>query len=240
MNTETSGFVPLAWTLTSSTGRSKTNITNNVFKGLKESRPYVLNPKYTTPTSLPLYFYFGYQLMQGPNSKQKAEKWGHVCIFDIRWIYKHLIIYRSFTQVTCFLYLIKFETISSTLWCSLIYMCKLIGYYFKSVSFLCFVFCNLNADSSTGGIKSKPVWLCESFDWSRDWSTDDWFTRTLWTGMLFIIFGSLFFFYLRNITCVQLFDLQTVSCQKCEFNKTDCLLMQWILKVCFQDCYKTD
>lgn len=49
-----------------------------------------------------------------------------------------------------------------------------------------------------------------------------------------------FFLYLRYITCVQLFDLQTVSCQKCEFNKTDCLHMQWILKVCFQDCYKTD
>lgn len=82
-NTETSGFVPLAWTLASSTGRSKSNIMNNVFIGLMESRPYVLNPKYSTPTSLPLYFYFGYQLMQGPNSKHKIEKWGHVRIFEI-------------------------------------------------------------------------------------------------------------------------------------------------------------
>lgn len=30
----------------------------------KESRAYVLNPKYASPTSLPLYFYFGYQLLQ--------------------------------------------------------------------------------------------------------------------------------------------------------------------------------
>lgn len=30
----------------------------------KEFRPYVLNPKYSCPTSLPLYFYFGYQLLQ--------------------------------------------------------------------------------------------------------------------------------------------------------------------------------
>lgn len=32
-----------------------------------ESRPYVLNPKYSTPTSLPLYFYFGYQILQESN-----------------------------------------------------------------------------------------------------------------------------------------------------------------------------
>lgn len=33
---------PLTWTLASS--RSKSNIKNNVFEGLKESWPYVLNP----------------------------------------------------------------------------------------------------------------------------------------------------------------------------------------------------
>ncbi|XP_052693613.1 transient receptor potential cation channel subfamily M member-like 2 [Crassostrea angulata] len=38
---------------------------NQILGGFKEgSRPYVLNPKYSTPTSLPLYFYFGYQLLQ--------------------------------------------------------------------------------------------------------------------------------------------------------------------------------
>lgn len=29
-----------------------------------KSRPHVLNPKFSTPTSLPLYFYFVYQLLQ--------------------------------------------------------------------------------------------------------------------------------------------------------------------------------
>lgn len=37
----------------------------------RESRPYVLNPKYSTPTSLPLYFYFVYQLLQ--ESKRLEE-----------------------------------------------------------------------------------------------------------------------------------------------------------------------
>lgn len=30
----------------------------------KQSKPCVINPKYSKPTSLPLYFYFGYQLLQ--------------------------------------------------------------------------------------------------------------------------------------------------------------------------------
>ena len=38
----------------------------------KESRPYVLNPKYTSPSSLPLYFYFGYQLLQETNEMKKS------------------------------------------------------------------------------------------------------------------------------------------------------------------------
>lgn len=33
----------------------------------RKSRPYVLNPKFSTPTSLPLYFYFVYQLLQESN-----------------------------------------------------------------------------------------------------------------------------------------------------------------------------
>lgn len=40
-------------------------LTNQSLKGYeKDFRPYVLNPKYSCPTSLPLYFYFGYQLLQ--------------------------------------------------------------------------------------------------------------------------------------------------------------------------------
>lgn len=33
-----------------------------------KSRTHVLNPKYSTPTSLPLYFYYVYQLLQESNS----------------------------------------------------------------------------------------------------------------------------------------------------------------------------
>lgn len=40
-----------------------------------ESRPYVLNPKYSTPTSLPLYFYFVYQLLQ---ETERLEECGPV------------------------------------------------------------------------------------------------------------------------------------------------------------------
>lgn len=47
-------------------------ILNENVKGLKwKSRPYVLNPKFSTPTSLPLYFYFVYQLLQ--ESKRLEE-----------------------------------------------------------------------------------------------------------------------------------------------------------------------
>lgn len=38
-----------------------------LFDEFKESRPFILNPKYSTPTSLPLYFFFGYQLLQESN-----------------------------------------------------------------------------------------------------------------------------------------------------------------------------
>lgn len=45
--------------------RPEDEIIEQILKGFKkESKPYVLNPKYSTPTSLPLYFYFGYQLFQ--------------------------------------------------------------------------------------------------------------------------------------------------------------------------------
>jgi hypothetical protein len=41
----------------------------------KGSRAYVLNPKYASPTSLPLYFYFGYQFLQ---ESKLLKKSGHV------------------------------------------------------------------------------------------------------------------------------------------------------------------
>lgn len=45
--------------------RPEEEIIEQILEGFKkESKPYMLNPKYSTPTSLPLYFYFGYQLFQ--------------------------------------------------------------------------------------------------------------------------------------------------------------------------------
>lgn len=49
---------------------------NTLVKGFKfGSRPYVFNPKYCTSTTLPLYFYFGYQIWQ---TSQRNEKCGQV------------------------------------------------------------------------------------------------------------------------------------------------------------------
>lgn len=45
----------------------------------KDFRPYVLNPKYSCPTSLPLYFYFGYQLVQ---EKQQMKECGPVLLLE--------------------------------------------------------------------------------------------------------------------------------------------------------------
>ena len=66
----------------------------------KESRPYVLKPKYTSPSSLPLYFYFGYQLLQ---EQAAMEKSGHVSDEQIT-----QVIYPPKNQMWCFtLYLSK-------------------------------------------------------------------------------------------------------------------------------------
>nr|XP_034320576.1 transient receptor potential cation channel subfamily M member-like 2 isoform X2 [Crassostrea gigas] len=45
----------------------------------RESRPYVLNPKYSTPTSLPLYFYFVYQLLQ---ESKRLEECGPILLLE--------------------------------------------------------------------------------------------------------------------------------------------------------------
>ncbi|XP_056002354.1 transient receptor potential cation channel subfamily M member 2-like isoform X2 [Ostrea edulis] len=45
----------------------------------KESRSYVLSPKYASPTSLPLYFYFGYQLLQ---ELKLLPKSGHILLLE--------------------------------------------------------------------------------------------------------------------------------------------------------------
>lgn len=59
---------------------------NQILGGFKEgSRPYVLNPKYSTPTSLPLYFYFGYQLLQ---ESGHMEECGPVRNVSLSWLFK--------------------------------------------------------------------------------------------------------------------------------------------------------
>ena len=42
----------------------------------KQPRRNVLNPSFTSPTSLPLYFYIGYQLLEKSSQWQEC---GHVC-----------------------------------------------------------------------------------------------------------------------------------------------------------------
>lgn len=55
-------------------------LTNQSLKGYeKDFRPYVLNPKYSCPTSLPLYFYFGYQLLQ---EKKQMKDCGPVLLLE--------------------------------------------------------------------------------------------------------------------------------------------------------------
>lgn len=54
---------------------------NEPLEGFNKVRQYVFDPKYSTPTSLPLSFFFGYQVLH------ESEKWdqggdGHVRIFD--------------------------------------------------------------------------------------------------------------------------------------------------------------
>lgn len=56
----------------------------------KKSRPYVLSPKYSTPTSLPLYFYFGYQLLQ---ESELMKKCGHVRSYNFGYAFLTLTFY---------------------------------------------------------------------------------------------------------------------------------------------------
>lgn len=53
-------------------GKSSSSLEGQTIKELlgrykNEQRPDVLNPNFTSPTSLPLYFYFGYQILQETN-----------------------------------------------------------------------------------------------------------------------------------------------------------------------------
>ncbi|XP_062596063.1 transient receptor potential cation channel subfamily M member-like 2 [Saccostrea cucullata] len=60
--------------------RPEENILNQLLGEYKEeSRVYVLNPKYTSPASLPLYFYFGFQLLQESGFFKQS---GHILLFE--------------------------------------------------------------------------------------------------------------------------------------------------------------
>ncbi|XP_078329891.1 transient receptor potential cation channel subfamily M member 2-like [Crassostrea virginica] len=60
--------------------RPEVRAINQLLEGYKdESRSYVLNPKYTSPASLPLYFYFGYQLLH-ESKHMKAS--GHILLLE--------------------------------------------------------------------------------------------------------------------------------------------------------------
>lgn len=81
VNENTNKGSSLAWKLLRRNFVSpEEKIIYQVLEGFKESKPYVLNPKYSTPTSLPLYFYFGYQLLQ---ELELIEESGPVCF----WLY---------------------------------------------------------------------------------------------------------------------------------------------------------
>lgn len=51
-----------------------------LFEQFKESRPYILNPKYSAPTSLPLYFFFGYQLLQESDLMDECGPVSEACL----------------------------------------------------------------------------------------------------------------------------------------------------------------
>lgn len=57
---------------------------NTLVKGFKfGSRPYVFNPKYCTSTTLPLYFYFGYQIWQASQKKKKCGQVSFSLFLDL-------------------------------------------------------------------------------------------------------------------------------------------------------------
>nr|XP_034319165.1 transient receptor potential cation channel subfamily M member-like 2 isoform X2 [Crassostrea gigas] len=87
----------LAWRLLRPNSTSATFITP-LLEEFKESRPYILNPKYSAPTSLPLYFFFGYQYLQessnlmeecGPTVSCQNCKFKKDCL-HMQWILRQI------------------------------------------------------------------------------------------------------------------------------------------------------
>ncbi|XP_056001806.1 uncharacterized protein LOC130048779 [Ostrea edulis] len=60
--------------------QSECHMVREILNGYREDfRPYVLNPKYPSPTSLPLYFYTGYQFLQ--ETKTFMDN-GHILLLE--------------------------------------------------------------------------------------------------------------------------------------------------------------
>lgn len=66
--------ISLAWNFLRKNSISPTEQTiYELLEGFKKDiRPCVLNPKFSAPTSLPLYFFFGYQLFQESESLERC------------------------------------------------------------------------------------------------------------------------------------------------------------------------
>lgn len=74
-----------------------------LFDEFKESRPFILNPKYSTPTSLPLYFFFGYQLLQESNLLKRCGPVSEYIFYLIfEWVFIHFSIFITVNISFCF------------------------------------------------------------------------------------------------------------------------------------------
>ncbi|XP_062596064.1 transient receptor potential cation channel subfamily M member 2-like [Saccostrea cucullata] len=65
--------------LQSYSGMPKQADIDKIFLQHRESRAYVLDTKYSSPTSLPLYFFFEYQFLQ---QSEKLKEHGHMLLFE--------------------------------------------------------------------------------------------------------------------------------------------------------------
>lgn len=83
--------ISIAWKLSADSTSPPFNIM--MFEEFKDSRPYILNPKFSAPTSLPLYFYFGHQLFL---ESGLMEQGGPVS--------KESLLFRSLIKIIIFLF----------------------------------------------------------------------------------------------------------------------------------------
>lgn len=211
--------ISLAWNFLRKNSISPTEQTiYELLEGFKKDiRPYVLNPKFSAPTSLPLYFFFGYQLFQ---ESESLERCGPVRLknFLLSFFFFQIMIIMNIRVNFFFKLLFTFQL--ARVWSVLIKQ--------RIVSFF--------LDSPFGGTKSQSMRLRESFVRSRSKLWYELFTRVICTGKNHRYAISFNFYLLwdfhKRTECKRIENIfQTVSCEGCEFKKHDCLHMQWILKV---------